>query len=126
MRSYHSRREGRLNARGGHGAIAWDLIGSQVADAFLEAGGTRVENVHASLTPAEREVLRLLLNGGLVREIARELVISDHTARTHVRNIHGKTSTHSLSQLVSWGHHHKACCLFGRQDTANKVFSGPD
>lgn len=47
------------------------------------------------LTRREREVLALLAEGADNEAIARALVISPHTARTHIQNILGKIGAHS-------------------------------
>ncbi len=47
------------------------------------------------LSPREREVLALLAVGEDDRGIARELVISPHTAKTHITRVLGKLDVHS-------------------------------
>jgi DNA-binding NarL/FixJ family response regulator len=47
------------------------------------------------LTKREREVLELLAEGNSNESVARQLMISDDTARTHVRNIMHKLRVHS-------------------------------
>jgi DNA-binding NarL/FixJ family response regulator len=47
------------------------------------------------LTPREREVLTLLSGGGNNQAIARALVISPQTARTHVQHLLAKLGVHS-------------------------------
>lgn len=42
------------------------------------------------LTPREREVLVLLGRGRANAEIAAELVVRDHTVKTHVSNVRSK------------------------------------
>lgn len=64
-----------------------------------------------SLTPAERAVVGLLLQGHGIAGAAAELVVSRHTVRVHVRNAHAKTRTHRLDELVAWAHRHEGCCL---------------
>jgi DNA-binding NarL/FixJ family response regulator len=59
----------------------------------------------AGLTTREVEVLRLVAQGLTNRQIASELVISEHTAATHVRRILKKLDLHSRSQLAAWVHH---------------------
>ncbi|HVH00829.1 MAG TPA: LuxR C-terminal-related transcriptional regulator, partial [Miltoncostaeaceae bacterium] len=43
-----------------------------------------------ALTPRELEVLRLVAAGRSNRQIAAELVVSEHTVARHVQNILGK------------------------------------
>ncbi|HZD80800.1 MAG TPA: response regulator transcription factor [Actinomycetota bacterium] len=54
------------------------------------------------LTPREREVLALLANGAENDTIARTLVISRQTARTHIQNILGKLEVHSRLEAVAF------------------------
>jgi DNA-binding NarL/FixJ family response regulator len=49
----------------------------------------------SQLTTREREVLELLASGAKNRAIAKALMISPDTARTHVQNILGKLGLHS-------------------------------
>jgi predicted ATPase/DNA-binding SARP family transcriptional activator/DNA-binding CsgD family transcriptional regulator len=53
------------------------------------------------LTRREREVAALVARGLTNRQIASELVISEHTARQHVKNILKKLGLHSREQVVS-------------------------
>lgn len=52
------------------------------------------------LTEREREVLRLVGRGRSNDEIAAELYISPHTAKTHVKNTMIKLGAHDRAQLV--------------------------
>jgi DNA-binding NarL/FixJ family response regulator len=52
------------------------------------------------LTEREREVLLLVARGRSNQEIAQELVISPHTAKTHVNRIMTKLYAHDRAQLV--------------------------
>jgi len=54
-----------------------------------------------TLTPREREVLRLLAEGKSNQEIARELEIAVGTARRHVESIRGKLGATSRGQAVA-------------------------
>lgn len=52
------------------------------------------------LTDREREVLLLVARGRSNQEIADDLVISPHTAKTHVNRIMTKLNAHDRAQLV--------------------------
>jgi DNA-binding NarL/FixJ family response regulator len=54
------------------------------------------------LTPREREVLRLLADGGDNHSIARSLVISPETARTHVQKVLSKLHVHSRLEAAAF------------------------
>jgi DNA-binding NarL/FixJ family response regulator len=54
------------------------------------------------LTPREREIASLLTRGLSNRDIAKELVISERTARTHVCNILAKLDFTSRTQVALW------------------------
>jgi DNA-binding NarL/FixJ family response regulator len=55
----------------------------------------------AKLTPREREILRLVAHGLTNAEIARRLVISPLTAKTHVARILAKLDCRDRAQLVA-------------------------
>jgi DNA-binding CsgD family transcriptional regulator len=57
---------------------------------------------NARLTAREKQVLALLADGSGNRTIARALVISPQTARTHVPNVLGKLGLHSLLEAAAF------------------------
>ena len=54
-----------------------------------------------TLTPREREVLRLVAKGMSDRAIAEQLVLSEHTVHRHVANILAKLGCTSRSAAVA-------------------------
>jgi DNA-binding CsgD family transcriptional regulator len=52
------------------------------------------------LSRAEFRVCLLLSRGLMVQAVAQELVLSESTIRTHLRNIYAKTECNSLAELV--------------------------
>jgi FixJ family two-component response regulator len=55
---------------------------------------------YRALTPREQEVLRLLANGRLNKQIAAELGITDYTVQKHRGNIMRKMKAESFASLV--------------------------
>ncbi len=81
---------------------------------LVARGGTYVDPVLAgflaqahvgdripTLTPRERDVLRLLADGLTNEEIGKELFISPETVRTHVRKAMGKLDADTRTQAVA-------------------------
>lgn len=54
----------------------------------------------ASLTPRERDVLRLIGNGSTNREIAEQLYISEGTVKTHVTHLFERLNLRNRAQLA--------------------------
>ncbi|MEW6047657.1 MAG: response regulator transcription factor [Bacillota bacterium] len=54
----------------------------------------------SQLTPREREVLALMARGLTNQEIARRLVISEHTVKNHVSNIYRKLGSDDRTRVV--------------------------
>ncbi|MDR1184970.1 MAG: LuxR C-terminal-related transcriptional regulator, partial [Coriobacteriales bacterium] len=54
-----------------------------------------------NLTNRQAEVLLLLIQGKRVRDIEKTLIISNGTARAHVRGVYEKCGVHSRSELMS-------------------------
>lgn len=87
---------------------------AHAGDALLSASATRAliarhftprsDPAHATvltaLTARERDILRMIAEGLTNQDIADELVISPHTAKTHVNRIMNKTHIHTRAGLV--------------------------
>jgi two-component system nitrate/nitrite response regulator NarL len=56
----------------------------------------------SKLTPREREILGLLSKGSDNHMIARELVISPETARTHIQKVLTKLGVHSRLEAAAF------------------------
>lgn len=79
------------------------LLQPEVAGALLaqdEAGGGTGRG--STLTEREREVLGLIADGRSNREIARALVLSEKTVKTHVSNILMKLDLSDRTQAALW------------------------
>ncbi|MGZ4337673.1 MAG: response regulator transcription factor [Gaiellaceae bacterium] len=60
----------------------------------------------STLTTRQAEVLQLLADGLSNLEIARRLLITQETAKTHVRHLLGKLEAHSRAHAVAVGFRH--------------------
>lgn len=76
--------------------IASELLSAVIAQ--QEEGGAYAKRWEG-LSPRERQVAALICLNYTNREIARRLIISPETVKTHVRNILGKTGTRSKTAL---------------------------
>lgn len=83
------------------------LLQPEVAGALLaqDAPGSG-QGRGTSLTDREREVLRLIADGRSNREIARALVLSEKTVKTHVSNILMKLDLSDRTQAALWAVRH--------------------
>ncbi|MFI0778466.1 response regulator [Streptomyces sp. NPDC021212] len=83
------------------------VLQPEVADALLsqgeESGG---QGRGGSLTDREREVLALIADGRSNREIARRLILSEKTVKTHVSNILMKLDLADRTQAALWAVRH--------------------
>ncbi|MEV5332158.1 response regulator transcription factor [Streptomyces werraensis] len=83
------------------------LLQPEVAGALLsqEESGSGAGRA-GSLTEREREVLGLIADGRANREIARALVLSEKTVKTHVSNILMKLDLADRTQAALWAVRH--------------------
>jgi len=69
-----------------------------------DAPGAQPQVVDAALTPRENEILVLIARGLSNDDIAQELYISAHTAKTHVKRIMAKLDAHDRAQCVIYAY----------------------
>jgi DNA-binding CsgD family transcriptional regulator len=87
-------------------ALADASLSETAAKASGPAVGSTLAAVQAIaaehlLTEREREVLLLLAQGRNVPTIARQLIISENTVRTHTKNIYTKLDIHGKQELLN-------------------------
>ena len=61
----------------------------------------------AGLTAREVEVLRLVAAGKTNRQIAADLVISEHTVARHLQNLFAKLDVPSRAAATAWAFEHR-------------------
>jgi DNA-binding NarL/FixJ family response regulator len=82
------------------------LLQPEVANALLAQEAPNGQGRNTSLTEREREVLSLIADGRSNREIARALVLSEKTVKTHVSNILMKLDLADRTQAALWAVRH--------------------
>ncbi|AXK34238.1 DNA-binding response regulator [Streptomyces armeniacus] len=85
----------------GHVLLQPEVAGALLSDS--DGGGT---GRGPALTDREREVLGLIADGRSNREIARSLVLSEKTVKTHVSNILMKLDLADRTQAALWAVRH--------------------
>ena len=67
-----------------------------------QTGPGRREDAHNQLTARERQVLKLIAEGGRNREIAERLHVSKKTVESHRSNLMQKLQAHNAAELSQW------------------------
>jgi DNA-binding NarL/FixJ family response regulator len=81
------------------GSLFSPSVTRRLIEQFARPASPAAEAV-AGLTPREQEVLRLVARGRSNADIASELVVSEHTAKTHVASILQKLDLRNRVQAV--------------------------
>jgi NarL family two-component system response regulator LiaR len=91
-------------ARDGQAAISRQLA-MRIVEHLREApaGGLGLRPVRSALTDREWEVLDLLCAGSSTDDIARTLVLSAETVRSHLKNVYRKLEVRSRDEAVAAG-----------------------
>jgi ATP/maltotriose-dependent transcriptional regulator MalT len=90
-----------------HATTAFEQLGALPDLARVEALARRSETHAHGLTKRELEVLRLVAAGKTNRDIASELVVSEHTVARHVQNIFSKLDVSSRSAATAFAFEHR-------------------
>lgn len=80
-------------------------FGPQAAQALAEQSrhpGNAGADPYGNLTPREREVFHLVVEGRTTKEVARELEVSVKTAENHRSRVLEKLGVHNTAELVSY------------------------
>ena len=83
------------------------FLSPEVASGIIELAngrqpGPRDSSAAATLSPRQREVLRLLADGKSSKEIAGELGLATRTVESHRREISRRLDLHSVAELVKY------------------------
>lgn len=86
-----------------------ELLGEGEADAAARAQTLQQAEIDRmaaehGLGEREREVLALLLEGKSAGEVAREMVVANGTAKSHIRHVYKKLGIHSREELFALFH----------------------
>ncbi len=76
--------------------------GNLYYDHLKEFAGDQEDIIQFKLSEREIEVIKLLADGLTSQQIAEKLFVSDHTIRTHRKNILKKTNLLNTSQLIQF------------------------
>ncbi|MBB3038155.1 DNA-binding NarL/FixJ family response regulator [Hoyosella altamirensis] len=103
---------------GAHGYLLKDLGRAELADGIraVAAGQTRLAQAasasliramqasHEGLAPREREILSMVADGLTNRQIARKLLISEATVKTHLQHLYSKLDVRDRASAVASGY----------------------
>ncbi len=65
-----------------------------------------VQQSLVDLTPKEKQVLLLLMEGLSNADIAERMFVSAHTVKTHLQNVFRKIEVNSRAKAIHWGMQH--------------------
>ncbi|HLJ26818.1 MAG TPA: response regulator transcription factor [Candidatus Angelobacter sp.] len=82
--------------------LSSQVLGKLVEDFRARVRDTRMRPRMSTLTPREREILKLLAEGNSVKEIAVILGLSVKTVEAHKFNLMRKLDIHNKAQLVTY------------------------
>jgi DNA-binding NarL/FixJ family response regulator len=81
-------------------------LAPKAAAALLSARNERATSAVPDLTPREREVLQLVIQGHANKQIARRLGISEKTVKGHLTNLFQRIGVTDRTQAALWAERH--------------------
>ncbi|RZT27757.1 LuxR family two component transcriptional regulator [Kribbella sp. VKM Ac-2569] len=85
-------------------AAGQSIVDADVQRRLIEGTAKRTEARVSGLTPREVEVLRLIAEGLSNTEIARHLVVSEATVKTHINHLFAKANLRDRAQAVAYAY----------------------
>ena len=87
-------------------AAGQSIVDAQVQRRLIEGAATPrpADPADTGLTPREIEVLRLIADGLSNTEIARHLVVSEATVKTHINHLFAKANLRDRAQAVAYAY----------------------
>ena len=85
-------------------AAGQSIVDADVQRRLIDGTAKRVEAAASGLTPREVEVLRLIAEGLSYTEIARHLVVSEATVKTHINHLFAKANLRDRAQAVAYAY----------------------
>ena len=83
------------------GAPLSSSAAKKLVDYFHHNGSSHVVNNNYNLSPREKEVITMLVDGKSMRQVAESLFISIDTVRFHSKNIYRKLKVKNQAELVA-------------------------
>ncbi|NUR93696.1 MAG: response regulator transcription factor [Kribbellaceae bacterium] len=80
------------------------VLDADVQRRLIEGATTKPVVTDSGLTPRELEVLRLIAEGLSNTEIARHLVVSEATVKTHINHLFAKANLRDRAQAVAYAY----------------------
>ncbi len=81
------------------------VVSQEMADGVKAELADQVMKSKDDVSGREREVLQLVCRGATNREIAKSLIVSEHTVKVHLRNILNKLNLRNRQQVVAYAVH---------------------
>lgn len=82
-------------------AIDRVVVGKSYFDSIRDFSSQAAPSSH-NLSEREVEIIRMIVNGLTSTEVAEQLFLSEHTVKTHRKNIFRKLGINSVSQLTAF------------------------